>query len=57
MSKKVIIIGPGIGGVSTALRILNNGYEVEIYENDETIGGRVNIIETENFVRKKQKIE
>lgn len=49
MSKKVIIIGAGIGGLSTALRLLNNGYEVEIYEKDETIGGRVNIIETENF--------
>jgi phytoene desaturase len=49
MSKKVIIIGAGIGGLTTALRLLNNGYEVEIYEKDETIGGRVNIIETETF--------
>lgn len=49
MSKKVIIIGAGIGGLSTAARLLNNGYEVEIYEKDETIGGRVNILETENF--------
>lgn len=49
MSKKVIIIGAGIGGLSTALRLLNNGYEVEVYEKDETIGGRVNIIETETF--------
>lgn len=49
MSKKVIIIGAGIGGLSTALRLLKNGYEVEIYEKDETIGGRVNIIETETF--------
>lgn len=49
MSKKVIIIGGGIGGLSTALRLLKNGYEVEIYEKYETIGGRVNIIETETF--------
>ena len=49
MSKKVIIIGAGIGGLSTALRLLNNGYEVEVYEKDETRGGRVNIIETETF--------
>jgi phytoene desaturase len=49
MNKKVIIIGAGIGGLSTALRLLHNGYEVEIYEKDETIGGRVNIIETETF--------
>jgi len=49
MSKKVIIIGAGAGGLSTALRLLKNGYEVEIYEKDETIGGLVNTIETDNF--------
>lgn len=49
MSKKVIIIGAGIGGLSTALRLLKNGYEVQIYEKNETIGGRVNIIKTDTF--------
>ena len=49
MKKKVIIIGAGVGGLATALRLLSNGYDVEIYEKEENIGGRVNIIETENF--------
>lgn len=49
MSKKVIIIGAGIGGLSTALRLLKNGYEVVIYEKNKKIGGRVNVIETETF--------
>lgn len=49
MSKKAIIVGAGIGGLSTALRLLKNGYEVVIYEKNKTIGGRVNIIETETF--------
>jgi len=49
MSKKVIIIGAGVGGLSTALRLLKNGYEVEIYEKNEAIGGLVNVIETDNF--------
>ncbi|MEL7606509.1 MAG: phytoene desaturase family protein [Sedimentibacter saalensis] len=49
MSKKAIIIGAGIGGLSSALRLLHNGYEVEIYEKENSIGGRVNIIETEDF--------
>ena len=49
MRKKVIIIGAGIGGLSTALRLLNNGYEVVIFEKNKKIGGRVNIIETDNF--------
>lgn len=49
MNGKVIIIGAGIGGLATALRLLKNGYEVVIYEKNEKIGGRVNIIETETF--------
>jgi len=49
MKKKVIIIGAGVGGLATAVRLLKNGYEVEIYEKEEKIGGRVNIIETGTF--------
>lgn len=49
MDKKVLIIGAGVGGLATAVRLLSKGYKVEIYEKEETIGGRVNIIETENF--------
>ncbi|MBP1926023.1 phytoene desaturase [Sedimentibacter acidaminivorans] len=49
MSKKAIIIGAGIGGLTTALRLLKNEYEVVIYEKNKKIGGRVNILETKNF--------
>ena len=34
MKQKVIIIGAGIGGLATALRLLKAGYEVVIYEKD-----------------------
>lgn len=30
--KKVIIVGAGIGGLASALRLLSKGYEVVIYE-------------------------
>ena len=49
LSKKVIIIGAGIGGLSAAVRLLGKGYEVKIYEKEETIGGKVNLIETPDF--------
>lgn len=49
MGKKVIIIGAGIGGLATAIRLLHNGYDVQIFEKNDTIGGRVNIIKTEHF--------
>ena len=47
--KKVIIIGAGIGGLSTAARLLNDGYHVEIYEKNSTCGGKTNFIKFKDF--------
>lgn len=41
--KKVIVIGGGIGGLCTAIRLLNKGYDVTILEKEENVGGKVNI--------------
>ena len=50
MSKKVIIVGAGVGGLATAVRLLSRGYEVKIYEKEKKIGGKINIIEADNFI-------
>ncbi|WP_226035498.1 phytoene desaturase family protein [Aquibacillus saliphilus] len=42
MKKSVIIIGSGIGGLSTAVRLLSKGYDVKVYEKETTIGGKTN---------------
>ena len=42
--KKVIIIGAGIGGLSTAIRLLSKGFDVEILEKQNNVGGKVNQI-------------
>ncbi|MGE5845269.1 MAG: phytoene desaturase family protein, partial [Ignavibacteria bacterium] len=47
--KKAIIIGSGLGGLSTALRLSNKRYEVTIIEKHSTPGGRLNFIESEGF--------
>lgn len=47
--KKVIIIGSGLGGLSTALRLFKQGYEVTILEKHSTPGGRLNIVEQDGF--------
>ena len=47
--KKVLIIGAGIGGLSTAVRLLSKGYEVEILEKQDTIGGKVNQINDNGY--------
>ncbi|MEG1256588.1 phytoene desaturase family protein [Clostridium sp.] len=41
--KEVIVVGAGIGGLCTAIRLLNKGYKVTIFEKENTIGGKVNI--------------
>ncbi|WP_195251344.1 phytoene desaturase family protein [Romboutsia sp. 1001713B170207_170306_H8] len=47
--KKVIIIGAGIGGLCTAIRLLNKGYKVTILEKENRVGGKVNLKEKNGF--------
>lgn len=49
MSKKVIIVGAGIGGLATAVRLLSRGYDVTIYEKERNLGGKVNVLESKGF--------
>ncbi len=47
--KNVLIIGAGLGGLSTALRLATRGYSVTIIEKDEKAGGRLNEIKQDGF--------
>ena len=47
--KKVFIIGAGIGGLSIAARLLQYGFKVEIFEKNNTIGGKTNSIRYKDF--------
>ena len=40
----VIIIGGGMGGLSAAIHLRLAGYEVTVYEANERVGGRANLI-------------
>lgn len=51
MSKKVIVIGAGVAGLATAIRLQHAGYQVEIYEKEATPGGKMNRIELEGGYR------
>ena len=44
-----IIIGGGMGGLSAAIYLRLAGYEVSLYEANERVGGRANLIEREGF--------
>lgn len=49
MNKKAIIIGTGLGGLSTALRLTTKGYQVEMIEKNDRPGGRLNLLEKDGF--------
>ncbi|MFA9390444.1 MAG: phytoene desaturase family protein [Prolixibacteraceae bacterium] len=49
MSKKVLVVGAGLGGIATALRLSNKGYDVEIIEKNGQAGGRLNQIKKDGF--------
>ncbi|MBE0390774.1 monoamine oxidase [Flavobacterium sp. 7E] len=44
MTKKITILGAGLSGLLTAYRLQNKGFEIEIIEARERIGGRIHTI-------------
>ncbi len=46
---KVIVIGAGIGGLATAIRLAIKGHEVEVFEKNEVPGGKMYLIEREGY--------
>jgi len=49
MSKSVLVVGGGLGGLATALRLAKKGYNVEIIEKNSQVGGRLNQIKKDGF--------
>lgn len=49
MSKHVVIIGAGIGGLATANMLAKAGYTVSLYEKNATPGGRAGTMSTKGF--------
>jgi phytoene dehydrogenase-like protein len=47
--KKAGIIGAGIGGLSLAVRLAAMGVDVSVFEQNSTVGGKVNTIEKNGF--------
>lgn len=48
--KKVIVIGAGFSGLSTATQLVDWGYEVEVFEKNEQAGGRARVFTEHGFV-------
>lgn len=50
MTKRVAVVGAGVGGLATAARLAHRGYAVEVFEKLSRCGGRNNIIEDQGFL-------
>ena len=50
MTKKVIVIGSGFGGLSSALRLRAKGYEVTLLEKHFDLGGRARVFKKNDFI-------
>lgn len=48
-SKKVIIIGSGIGGMATAVRLAVQGFQVSVYEKNSMPGGKLTAFEKDGY--------
>jgi phytoene desaturase len=47
--KKVIIIGAGIAGIASALRLRHKGYQVTVFESNPYAGGKLHAIQQNGF--------
>lgn len=48
-NKKVIVVGAGLGGLSAAISLQAEGFDVEIVEKNEQVGGKLNFKEIDGF--------
>ena len=49
-TKPVVIIGAGVGGLSIATLLVNDGHPVSVYEKSERVGGRTASMEFKNHI-------
>ena len=50
MTKKVIVVGSGFGGLASALRLRAKGYKVTLVEKHPDLGGRARVFKKDNFI-------
>ena len=48
-NKRVAVVGAGMGGLAAAIRLATKGFEVEVFEKNAQVGGRVGRVEAEGF--------
>ena len=49
MKKQVIVLGAGLGGLSAAISLAQEGYRVTIHEKNDKIGGKLNVLTLDGY--------
>jgi len=48
-ARKIIVIGSGLGGLSAAISLAQQGYAVTIHEKNARIGGKLNVLKEQGY--------
>jgi phytoene desaturase len=49
MSKKAIVVGAGIAGIATSIRLSKQGYTVDVFEASQQPGGKMSVFENKGY--------
>ena len=49
MKRKAIIIGSGIAGLAVSIRLISKGFDVEVYEKNDSVGGKLSDFYIDDF--------
>jgi diapolycopene oxygenase len=47
--KRVLVLGAGLGGISAAISLAQEGYEVAVIEKNDKLGGKLNLLEIDGY--------
>lgn len=48
-NKTAVVIGGGLGGLSVAVSLAQKGFQVQLYEKNSHLGGKLNRLNTKGF--------
>lgn len=48
-NQKVLVIGAGLGGLSAAISLATEGFQVDLVEKNDKVGGKLNILHKDGF--------
>ncbi|MEM6285291.1 MAG: phytoene desaturase family protein, partial [Chloroflexota bacterium] len=49
MAKRAVIVGAGIAGLTAAIRLAADGWQVQVYEKNDQVGGKMGEVRAEGF--------